>query len=232
MSIQIESAVTHPTSAIKMAIMLILAFISSILSMIGMYFVVVLAPWALTPTSGPSPIPTLPYNPTGGLHLLGWAFLLFLASGLVISLYPEHGWRQALAGLLFAVTLSMGLALYEITYYFHIYTGFFIIEISIYIAIVVAMPVSGRVKGWADIIGLAVGGLISGLGLSILHLWILNSPANSAYSSFASICIWWNTVFFSELFSHRLSKSGVFAGTLLWALLIVLELLLVLVLVT
>jgi hypothetical protein len=217
MHTSVETYSAGTTTVKKMGTMLILAFVGAQLSAFGS-FAAFLAAYVFAPNLAQEPFGTPIIS--GGIGMAILAVLLLSASFLALSLYPEHGKRQMAAGFLAVVVLVVGLMVissiarllrldpYETT----IPTQ----EVSLGIGIAFCLLVSGRIKGWRDLAGLG-SGLAIGIGLRLTSLYI---PLSFDFSS-----IWMSSVFFSELLSGRASWRAAGVGTLLWAGLIALSVL-------
>jgi hypothetical protein len=194
---------TNQTSVKRMAIILALAFLGSQLNLAGA--LVLLLEYML---SGFSP------NLIGATVLILLAFFLLFASFLALSLYPQHGPRQILAGFLALIPWIVGMTASYNTQLFHLlgldpYDNIlhsYVREISIATAIAVCLYVSGRIKGWLGLTGLSLG-LLIGIWLRTSNLY---TPINIDYAP-----LWLSTAFFSELFSRRAGWRAALAGILL-----------------
>jgi hypothetical protein len=205
---------TNQTTVKRMAIMMMLAFAGSQLSTLGA-FATFMAALAVSRGTFLG-IPNHP-NIGEGIAMAVLAALLFLASFLALSLYPEHGRRQVAVGFLALVAWVIGFffiaRLLELAYIYERFTP--TLEICSCIAIMICLLVSGRIKGWLGLAGLGLG-LAIGIGLCTTKLKL--SPDSLDFSP-----LWLSAVFYSELFSRRAGWRAALVGALLWAGLIALS---------
>jgi hypothetical protein len=167
-----EATPDNKTSVKRMAIILILAFLGSQLNL----FVALggqIAGGLLDPNnSGGGLFSLFSYDLAAGIKLAAIVFLFAWVNFLMLSLYPEHGWRQTAAGFLGATAWVVG----------HIAGNFLdsslpygydptvsLQIIGVLIAIPICLLVSGRVKRLADLAGLELG-LLIGMGLCMIAL--------------------------------------------------------------
>src|SRR5690349_13187020 len=98
----------HLTTVKRMMVILILAFVGSQLNWAGDFFGGI-AISMLNPNNLPTGLFYLfSYDPEAGIELAMIVFLLIWADFLILSLYPEHGWRQITAGFLGALAWAIG----------------------------------------------------------------------------------------------------------------------------
>lgn len=210
MSTSVETYYANETSVKRMAIMLVLAFLGGHLNAFGA--------WATAratislPPRAETGMGLFSQNIALGIFFLVLAFLLLLASFLMISLYAERGRRQIMAGFLGSVVCIIAVMISETIAYSGLFNDLTPAwEISLGIAITVCLLASGRIKGWADLVGLVLG-LIVGTGLRTTNLFFQSSLAFSS--------IWLSAVFFLELFSRRAGWRAALFGALFWIALI------------
>ncbi len=198
----------------RMAIILILAFLGSQLNL----FVELwgqIAGGLFNPNNSDGGLFSLfSYDLAAGIKLATIVFLFAWANFLMLSLYPEHGWRQTAAGFLGATAWVVGHIAgnfldNSLPYGYHPSVSLQII--GILIAIPICLLVSGRVKRFPDLAGLGLG-LLIGMGLCMIALGGM-AP------------IWLSAVFFLELFSQRASRKALFIGGVLWIGLMALDVL-------
>jgi hypothetical protein len=205
-----------------MTIMLVLAFLGSLLSMAGKVIVILASSFLDPANSGSGNFfqPIFGYDPATGILTVIVAFLLFLAGCLTLSLYPKRERRQWSAGFLAAIVLTIRYFAYDKRPFPLLEfdpTGknaLFLLGLSIGIAIMVCLLVSGRIKGWLGLTGLGIG-LGIGIALSMTKI--------TGFYNFNFSPLWLSAVFFPELLSRRLDWQAALTGGLFWVGLIVLS---------
>ncbi len=207
MSTSVETVPGDKTSAKRMVIMLILAFLGSILNLFGglTIFVVYMGFFYST-------------NYVTGVALAGLAFLLLFLSFLTLSLYPKRGLRQVAAGLLAIIPWGLGLIASYSVPLFKLEKidnlPFILLATGIGFAIAISLLISGRIKGGADMGGVALGLLIG----TVLRMTNLFHQSSYDFSP-----LWLTAVLFSEIFSRRATIRAVIFGIFFCAGLIMLS---------
>jgi hypothetical protein len=194
-----------------MVTMLLLAFLGSQLNLLGS-FVSILAGLALSPFFGGPP------RIAQGITLFILAILLVLCGFLSISLYPEHGRRQFMLGVLALIAWPIWfISTYRLfdflssiirqryTWAIGVDTIVASLTWEIGSAAIVGWLVGNRVKSRSDLTVL-IFGLLIGIGIrSIFH-----------YENFDLSPISLSGVLFLELLSRRASWRIALTGALLW----------------
>ncbi|MGC1378707.1 MAG: hypothetical protein WA821_20920 [Anaerolineales bacterium] len=200
----------NKTSAKRMAIMLILAFLGGHLNAVGAW--ATLTTTISLPPRVDSGMALFSQNIPLGIFFSVLAFLLLSTSFLALSLCQGRGRRQIIAGVLGTVTFIVGVVISEAMAHSGLFNDLTPAwEISLAIAIAVCLLTSGGIKGWSGLVGLVLG-LIIGTGLRTTNLF---SQSSLAFSS-----IWLSAVFFPEVFSRRAGWRTVLFGGLLWVALV------------
>jgi hypothetical protein len=210
----VEATSINKTSAQKMTIILVFAFIGSLLNGAGAGTATV-AVLILSPQGNGTWIS--PRDLGAGVMFALLALLLFLASFLTLSLYPRSGRHQIMAGVLGIIGLAIGLITVHFLPRGWASTELTLLSACVGFAIAICLLVNNRIKGWTDLGGLELG-LLIGIGLRISNLY---SSSSLVYSP-----IWLSAVFFPELFSRRAGWHVALLGFLLWVGLIALSVLL------
>jgi hypothetical protein len=201
-----EAIPTKETSVKRMAIILILAFLGSQLNFIGEFFALLGNGTIILSISG-SWFSSLSYGPVA-IKLAAIVYSLMWMSFLTISLYPEHGWRQVVAGFLGVIAWAIGRAGNSNNFLiqlFHLGPVFFPPFIGILVAIPVCLLVSCRIKRLPDLATLGLG-LLIGAGLYILKIYFGWDNGLAP--------IWLSAMFFLELLSRRASWKVALIGGL------------------
>ena len=163
MNPSIENSPTHPTSVKSMLILLVLAFLGSLLNTAGIWVLILLQLGYGARLADPARLSSLPVKDALIVFLFAAvAFVLLLAGFLGLSLYPERGRRQWAGGLLAVVLWSIGVAsVYSLAARWPdlIHGGIFslLLQIGVGISVGFSILASERIKDGRDLLGLGVG---------------------------------------------------------------------------
>jgi hypothetical protein len=211
-----EAAPANQTTVKRMAIILILAFLGSQLNIFIILFGQLAGGLLDSNNSGHGLFSLFSYDLAAGLKLAAIVFLFAWGNFLMLSLYPEHGFRQVAAGFLGAVVLVVCLIISTI---FLPYDLRSLLQIIGFLAAIMAcLLVSGRVKRLPDLAGMGLG-LLTGIELCMIGVYFSNRLTVAP--------IWLSAVFFLEMLSRRANRNAAFIGGFLWIGLMALEALLV-----